>query len=94
MFEYREMSLVDPALNTIHVLETAQAVRFVQLHLDGRGIGAGVGRVQGGEIRHDTNIRNDQLKIFRLYCRVGSGPQLWRRTDRLLQYEFRWEPLG
>ncbi len=40
-------------------------MRFVQLHLDGGGVRAGVGRVQRGEVRNHANIRHDHLEVLR-----------------------------
>ncbi len=51
--------------HAIHVLETADAVRLVQGHLDGGRVGPGIGGVQGRKVRHYADVRHHHLEVFR-----------------------------
>ena len=41
-------------------------MRVVQCHLDGSSIGSGVGGVERGKVRHDSDVGNDHFEIGRI----------------------------
>ena len=64
----------DLAAHAVHIFEAADLVRIVERHLDGRGVGAGVGGVESGEVRHDSDVGNDHFEIGRVdHCRIRSS---------------------
>ena len=64
--------LSDLLLHFPHVLKAAAPVVILQLHLDGGGVGPGVGGVQRREIRHHADVGNHQLEIAADQPRDGS----------------------